>query len=407
MSNIAEPNFDYKKNEELFDAVFDYTGRFISYPSDEAHIAHVGWILHTHVFECFDTTPRLAILSPEPGSGKTRLLEVTASLVRNPIMDVGGSQHYVLRKASDEENPPTLLIDETDTIFGNKAKEKEDLRGLLNAGYRKGAKSGRCVVVGKKVEAIELNAFAPVALAGLGWLPDTILTRSIIIRMKRRKPGEHLDQYRIRVQRFEADALRDDISRWADSVRPLLQDFWPQIPSQIQDRDADCWEPLLAIGESAGSGWSGRMRYAGATLVGASKELNPSLGVRLLMDLRDIFLSGEDRLPTSVVLQRLISLQESPWSDMRGKPLNAESLSRRLKQYDIHSARLESHPSTVRGYLLSDLKTAFDRYLPTPPQKPGEPDPVDPDDTDFQERAAVLEIDHGLDRAEAERRARQ
>jgi hypothetical protein len=239
----------------------------------------------------------------------------------------------------------------------------------------------------------------------LGWLPDTIMTRSIVIRMRRRRACDRVEPYRIRVQSLEAESLRDEIARWADITRPLLRNYWPEMPPQIQDRDADIWEPLMAIGESGGSGWSGKLRYAGAVLVGASKEMTPSMGVRLLQDLRTIF-DKEDRLPTTVILHRLNSLEESPWADLRGKPLNAESLSRRLKQYDISSVRLESHPSTVRGYLLKDLLPVFDTYLSPPVQNPDAPDPADPDGN-FEERAAILEFEGGLDRAEAERRARQ
>ena len=39
-----------------------------------------------------------------------------------------------------------------DTVFGPKAKENEEIRGLLNAGHRRGAVAGRCVVRGKVVE---------------------------------------------------------------------------------------------------------------------------------------------------------------------------------------------------------------------------------------------------------------
>ena len=62
------------------------------------------------------------------------------------------------------------------------------MRGLLNAGHRKGAVAGRCVVRGKSVETVEYPAYCAVAMAGLGDLPDTILTRSVVIRMRRRAP---------------------------------------------------------------------------------------------------------------------------------------------------------------------------------------------------------------------------
>jgi hypothetical protein len=93
---------------------------------------------------------------------------------------------YLFRKVSDSLGRPAILYDECDTLFGAKAKEHEEVRGMINAGHRKGAVAGRCVVRGKVVATEELPAYAAVALAGLDDLPDTMMSRSVIVRMKRR-----------------------------------------------------------------------------------------------------------------------------------------------------------------------------------------------------------------------------
>ena len=62
---------------------------------------------------------------------------------------------------SDQAGPPTILYDEIDTVFGPKAKDNEEMRGMLNAGHRRGAVAGRCVVEGKVVETEELPPTAP------------------------------------------------------------------------------------------------------------------------------------------------------------------------------------------------------------------------------------------------------
>ena len=92
-------------------------------------------------------------------------------------------------------------------MFGPKAKENEEIRGLLNAGHRRGAVAGRCVVKGKEIVTEEIPAYSAVALAGLGWLPDTILTRSVIIRMRRRHQGEQVEQFRRRIHAPKASAF--------------------------------------------------------------------------------------------------------------------------------------------------------------------------------------------------------
>ena len=136
----------------LLDQVHKFLGRFISYPSKEAHDAHTLWIAHTHAMDAWESTPRLALLSPEPGSGKTRVLEVSEPLVPRPVEAVNVSPAYLFRKVAADEGRPTILFDEIDTVFGPKAKDNEEIRGLLNAGHRKGAVAGRCVVIGKQVK---------------------------------------------------------------------------------------------------------------------------------------------------------------------------------------------------------------------------------------------------------------
>ena len=187
----------------LLDEVYEFLGRFVAYPSEEAHVAHVLWITHAHLMSAWESTPRMAFLSPEPGSGNTRALEITELLVPRPVEAVNVTPAYLFRKVGDEAGPPTILFDEIDTIFGPRAKDNEEIRGLLNAGHRRGAVAGRCVVKGKVVVTEEIPAFCAVALAGLGDLPDTILTRSVIIRMRRRSPDEQVEAYRRRVHQLE------------------------------------------------------------------------------------------------------------------------------------------------------------------------------------------------------------
>jgi hypothetical protein len=166
-----------KPEPSAVDDVYNFLSRFVAYPSEAAHVAHTLWIVHTYLMEAWESTPRIAFLSPEPGSGKTRALEVTETIVPRPIEAVNVTAAYLFRKVSDPNGLPTVLFDEIDTVFGPKAKQHEEIRGILNAGHRRGAMAGRCIVKGTTVLTEELPAFCAVAVAGLGNLPDTILTR--------------------------------------------------------------------------------------------------------------------------------------------------------------------------------------------------------------------------------------
>ena len=349
------------------DDVEAFLVRFVAYPSEHARVAHVLWCAHAHLMPCWESTPRIAFLSPEPGSGKSRALEVTELLVPNPVLAVNVSPAYLFRKIGDEQNgPPTVLYDEVDTVFGPKAKENEELRGLLNAGHRRGAVAGRCVVRGKQVFTEEIPAYAAVALAGLGDLPDTILTRSVIVKMRRRAPGETVDAFRRRLFEAEGHALRDRIAAWALRIHDDVDGAWPAMPDGIADRDADVWEALLAIADAAGGDWPKRARDAAVALVAAAKQSTPSLGIRLLADLRAVF-KNHDHLATEHILNKLIEIDEAPWGDIRGKPLDARGLSARLRPYGIVPKTIRIGDKTPKGYERADLLDAWARYLPSPP----------------------------------------
>ncbi len=345
--------------------VHHFLGQFIAYPSPEAHVAHTLWIAHTHLMDAWESTPRIAFLSPEPGSGKTRALEVSELLVPNPVEAVNVSPAYLFRKVGGTDGRPTILFDEVDTVFGPKARENEEIRALLNAGHRRGAVAGRCVVRGKIVETEEIPAYCAVALAGIGDLPDTILSRSVIIKMRRRAPTEIVEPYRRRLHAGVGHALRARLEDWAAAVSDSVQDAWPELPLGVEDRDADVWEPLLAVADAAGGGWPERARVAAVTLVTLLRGANPSLGIRLLGDLRTVFGEAES-MTTAAILAALHEMDEAPWGDIRGKPLDDRGLARRLKKYDIHPKVIRIGENTARGYDRADLRDAWDRYLGPP-----------------------------------------
>jgi hypothetical protein len=306
-------------------------------------------------------------LSPEPGSGKSRALEVSELLVPRPVEAINVTPAYLFRKVGSDDGRPTILFDEVDTIFGPKAKsDNEDIRGLLNAGHRKHGVAGRCVVRGKNIETEEIPAYCAVALAGLGDLPDTILTRSVIVRMRRRAPGEVIEPFRRRVHLPEGEALRLRLECWTASVQEAMADARPDMPAGITDRAADVWEALLAVADAAGGDWPERARVAAVALVADAKRETPSLRIRLLSDIRHVF-GARDAISTEELIKCLCAIDESPWGDLRGKPIDARSLAHRLGTYGVKSKVVRIGDHTPRGYARTDLWDAWQRYLSVPP----------------------------------------
>jgi 5S rRNA maturation endonuclease (ribonuclease M5) len=353
---------------ELLGRVHQFLGRFVAYPSGHARVAHTLWIAHAHAMDAWDSTPRIAFLSPEPGSGKTRALEVSELLVPRPVEAVNATPAYLFRKVSDPAGPPTILYDEIDTLFGPKAKDNEEVRGMLNAGHRRGAMAGRCVVRGKVVETEELPAYCAIALAGLGDLPDTLMTRAVVIRMKRRSPDEQIEPYRRRVHLADGHAIRDELAAWATSATEAgIGDKWPEMPDGIADRAADVWECLFMIADAAGGDWPDKARVAAVALVADSQaDSSVSLGIRLLGDIRKVW-DGTDGMHGEQLLKLLNNLDESPWGDLKGKELDARRLASLLRKYEVRPADVRADVDGVekvrKGYKREHLYDAWQRYL--------------------------------------------
>ncbi|EGX56214.1 hypothetical protein SZN_28953 [Streptomyces zinciresistens K42] len=366
----------------LLNEVEAFHRRFNVFPTEAAYVAVALWDAHAHLLDCFDSTPRLAFLSPEPGSGKSRALEVVETLVPQPMTAVNASAAALFRSVSNPNGRPTILFDEIDTVFGPKAGENEELRGFLNAGHRRTGVTYRCIGDGGNQTVQAFPSYCGVAVAGLGNLPDTIMTRSIVIRMRRRARNERVEAFRARLHEAEGHALRDRLAKWAEHARGFVMGAWPEMPDGVSDRPADVWESLLAIADAAGGDWPDRAREACVTLVTASRANDKgSLGVRLLTDLRDHVMVGIDRLPTIAILDRLNALDDAPWADLQGKPLDNRRLSKMLAEYmtddnePITSRNIKTAGSVLKGYYATDLWDAWARYCPPPPESPLPPLP--------------------------------
>jgi hypothetical protein len=370
---------------KLLDDVATFVGRFLAHPSVYTHIAHVLWIGHTHFMDCWESTPRLAAMSEEPTSGKSRLLEVTEHLVPNPVMTIGPSESYLFRKIGDEARP-TILFDEIDTVFGPKAPPAEGIRRLLNAGHRKGAKVGRTVVGSGKPYTEDIPAYAAVAVAGLHLdeLPDTLRKRAVIIKMRTRLKTEKVEPWRIRLHEPQAKELGRKLTTWAASAGKDIR--WPNMPAGIEDRDADVWEPLIAVADAAGGDWPNKARIAAVAMVALTQHQAMSRGVRLLRDLRRIW---EDARAwhTADLLNKLQGLPESEWKAVEGRrnALDDRGLAKLLGGYDINSEDIKLCGKTLKGYWRTDLREgkaslsdAWERYLAPEKGQLGQPPQPEP-----------------------------
>src|SRR5690625_152340 len=351
---------------EVLGDVEAFIRRFCVLPNEHAYVAVTLWAAHTHFIEQLETSGRLVCLSPEPGSGKTRVLEVLDTLVANPLLALDLSMSAFFRLVDD--NQPTILLDEVDAIFTGKAKSEgtEDLRRVINNGYRIGAVVQR--VGGKNRDIVQaFRVFCPVAMAGLGNLPDTLMSRSIVLRMKRRAASEPVSPWRDRLHRPEGEVLQSALTEWAATVAEMK---YPVLPDGVEDRDADVWEPLIMVADTAGGSWPQRAREACLAFIADKPISSVSLGVRLLTDMRTIWPDDQGVMSTAEILEELANLEDAPWADLYGEGLKPRKLAQLLSDYDVKSTDVRTALGTRKGYRREDLWDVWQRYTPTrSPQK--------------------------------------
>ncbi|WP_226353033.1 DUF3631 domain-containing protein [Pseudonocardia sp. ICBG601] len=334
--------------------------RYVALPSDAAVVGVVLWIAATHAQPAWAHAPRLVVRAPEKRCGKSRLLDVVEGACHQPFITVNATPAAVYRSITAD--PPTMLVDEADTIFGPAATGHEDLRGLLNAGHQRNRPAKRYDLAKNRVESI--STFAMAALAGIGRMPDTIEDRAIVVHMRRRAPGEQVAPYRHRRDRPRLQKLAERLHCWLRDDLSVLEAAEPAMP--VEDRAADTWEPLIAIADHAGGHWPDRARQAILDLQAEDTGDDRSERIRLLADCHTAF-GDEQALPTMRLLQQLRADPEAPWADYgpRGEGLTAKKLGELLKEYGIQSEKI-GFPGLgqTKGYRRAPFADAWRRYTP-------------------------------------------
>lgn len=346
--------------------------RFVVMPSEEALTAVTLWVAATHLQTAWQHAPRLAVVGPAKRCGKSRLLDVVTETVHAPLITVNASPAAIFRSIT-AKNPPTLLVDEADTLFGTlKAAERnEDLRGLLNAGHQRNRPTLR--VTGPERTPVAFPTFAMAALAGIGDLPDTIMDRSVVVRMRRRASHESVAAFRTGRDTPALHALRDRLTAWLRPQNATAMNMEPVMP--VEDRTADTWEPLVIVADLAGGRWPdlARTTCSAMTAHEAGQDEDAGLRTRILVDIRRVFTAEGDpaTLRTGRLIQQLNADSEAPWGEYSAQGLTPRGLQLLLRDYGISSANHRFPGGTqAKGFARNQFLDAWARYCPTPSPAP-------------------------------------
>lgn len=137
------------------------------------------WIIGTYIQTEFKTFPYLFINAMR-GSGKTRLLKLITSMARDGQLMASMTEAVLFRTLG------TLAIDEFENLG---SKDKNELRELLNAAYKKGIKIVRMrkkkVMDGETQEAEEFEVYRPIVMANIWGMEEVLGDRCISLQLEK------------------------------------------------------------------------------------------------------------------------------------------------------------------------------------------------------------------------------
>lgn len=363
----SEPWADPVDGGDVLDEVRDLFAEYLSLASGAADVMAL-WVAHTYVFDRFDHTGYLAIVSPQKRSGKTTALTVLGAVAARPLPAGNVSPAAVYRVI--QEHQPTLLVDELDRVPAD-----SDLWSVLNTGHTRGTP-----VIRTAGEAFEIRAFATFGPKVLVYIrksrtsvPDTIEDRCIRIMIQRQAAAERRPKVRSRVLEEQAGPIRSRLARWA---RDLGEDLVPvEAPAVLDDRAADSWEPLLALAGAAGGEWPARAADLAVRFsVGRpDEETDGDISALLLADLSELIESGRVDLSIGVsaeeVVRELATLPDRPWSTFgrSAKPITTTTLARLLKAYGLESKQTGPKTARVKRYPTEEVREVIARYVGNKP----------------------------------------
>lgn len=382
---------DRPPGPELLDDLETWFSRFIAMPDPEDYKLLVLWTISTHLAVELYTTARLLIDSTMPGSGKTTVLEHLAHLCWQPVQAASISSPALLVRLL-QHGVRTLLIDEVDRSLNPKKPGVEDLIGIINSGYKRGAT--RPVLVptkGGNWAVEEMPTFCPVAMAGNSpYLPDDTKSRSIRILLMPDLDGIVADSDWENIEE-EARGLHDRITAFADHHRETVTGD-VDLPKGCVGRSKEKWRPLKRVAVAAGGRWpaiADQLILRG--LAEDDHERDAGLralppGMVLMTDLYEIWPDDDNLVPTKDLVAALVRHNPEWWglASSYGKVLTDTRFGRLVTQASKVTSQRPGGRGP-RGYTKDQFiqvwhRLGIGRSEPGALGEPGAPGAEQPDD---------------------------
>lgn len=346
---------------EVFDFLYERLGHYIDIPheSEDGTLATLAlWVMLTYFFPAWESVPYLYVGGPA-GSGKSRVFDVLRRVVHRPIVSSNMSAPCMFRTLHEEGG--TLLLDEAERLRSD-APDVQELRSVLLAGHQKGGTVHRMESLSNRTfRKTTFQVYGPKAMACIKGLPSALLSRCLVVRMFRAKPGSAKPLH---------CASDDDAWPWlCDALHVLAIEHgqtWLHLAKLrshdpgISNRNSDLWRPLLSIAgwleENGAAGLCNRVRtFALKAIDDGRDDQTPEADELLLRTLANLIRAGDPPRPSDVLR---IAREAEP------EPLRymtAKGVANTLRQYGLRTTKSNGEKRYTH-VSIEDLERVQERY---------------------------------------------
>ena len=252
-------------------------------------------------------------------------------------------------------------------------RQNEELAGILNSGHRR--RTARVVrvqeVQGEHVPTL-FSTWCPMVIAGIGSQRDTLMSRSIVIGLRRRLPDEAVERLPFDLHERMLP-VRRQLARWAADHALQIGAMEGEPPDCGDDRRRANFAPLYRIALLLGGPWPDRLLAAYAAQAENADDEAESAGVMLLRDIHAAFEAQPSArtLSSAEIVGALVAMEGRPWAEWkRGNPLTANTVAKLLRPFGVRPKNTRTAAGVVKGYERSEIEAVFARYAQTPAVEP-------------------------------------
>jgi hypothetical protein len=224
---------------EVFKTVHDLFTRYVDFRSEVESAILALWTIGTYFYTMFPAYPYLALNGPK-NSGKSTVMRVMQPLAFNMVSTsdpTGPSMFRLIHYTSC-----TVGIDEAERYHNPKDPGMQQIRQLLNSGYKQGMPAIR--LIGEDMKPQAFDVYSPKILAAIAGLEDILASRCIAIPMRRtdrKMPCFPPD--------FDGAGIRHQLYMLALTAFPhIYANYFERSELHtLHNRSGELWSPLVAL----------------------------------------------------------------------------------------------------------------------------------------------------------------